>query len=86
MLTHAGCGQVERQRYLLNLDPATWEKMAEEGYFQKAEDDLTAAAKEEKAVRGVTDRSSSKASSKVSKVTSPRRHAQVAKANCLCSN
>ena len=29
--------QVERQRFLLNLDPGTWEQMAEEGYFQKAE-------------------------------------------------
>jgi len=40
--------QVERQRFLLNLDPASWEQMAEEGYFQKAEDDFKAAAAEEK--------------------------------------
>jgi len=48
--------ELERQRFLLSLDPATWEPLAEEGYFQKAEDDFKAAAAEEKAVRGISDR------------------------------
>ena len=48
--------QIERQRFLLNLDPGSWEKLADDGYFQKGEDDLMAAASEEKSVRGVTDR------------------------------
>jgi len=45
-----------RRSFLLNLDPAAWEKMADEGFFQKAEDDMLAAAKMEKSERGTTRR------------------------------
>ena len=48
--------QLERQRFLLNLDPGSWQRQADEGYFQQGEDDLMAAAAEEKAVHGVSDR------------------------------
>lgn len=48
--------EVERQRFLLNMDPGSWKSLAEEGYFQKGEDDFKAAAEAEKAVRGVSDR------------------------------
>lgn len=45
-----------RNTELMKLDWRCWKQLADEGYFQKAEDDLTAAARLEHEVHGESDR------------------------------
>jgi hypothetical protein len=45
-----------KERALLELDPACWQRLAEQGSFQQAEDTLLAAAAAEERVRGRTAR------------------------------
>lgn len=45
-----------REQELLNLDWRCWKRLADEGYFQRAEDDLMAAARLEQERNGNSDR------------------------------
>ncbi len=46
--------EMARKRELLKVDPSSWRTLAEQGYFQKAEDTLQAACEAEKELVGNT--------------------------------